>query len=108
MCPDTCCSMAIVPELVAKDNKRIIEEANDDEPECQSYSGDRLHIVGQTTFYAKIQGFRTPKIVNAIVIRGGSTREILIPWHCLQDWGVISETFPYLPKSNKDSTNYAR
>ena len=108
MCPDTGASVAIVPEQVAKDNKLVIEEADDDEPDCQSYSGDRLHIVGQTTFYASIEGFKTPKIVNAIVIRGGSTREILIPWLKLKDWGVIPESFPYPDKSSKDSVNYAR
>ena len=65
MCPDTGCTIACIPKKVALDHHLAIEEADDDEPECQSYGGTQLDIVGQKNVMLILKDSKLQKLLKA-------------------------------------------
>ena len=77
-------------------------------------SGKNLEILGTVKFYLEADVLGGRKMVEAAVIRGEGTKEVLVSLGLMKSWDIIHQTFPeetvsdYLYKlTNKSSLAYS-
>ena len=77
-------------------------------------SGKNLEILGTVKFYLEAEVLGGRKMVEAAVIRGEGTKEVLVSLGLMKAWDIIHQSFPeetvtdYLFKlNNKSSLAYS-
>ena len=106
--PDTGASVCSIGKSTVKFHGLKLSPTEGNEPDLVSYSGDSMTPIGKCQFWAHIQGFHSPKRVQALVL-DDTTQQVdtLISWEVLKEWGVIPTCFP-LPLNRKKQRELKR
>ena len=99
--PDTGTTISVIPSEVARTHHLPIETIDQDNEILTDASGNRMQVIGTTSFYAKLQGFSSTKKISGLVVENCPDRDILIDWKTLKEWKVLPEHFPFPPRRAK-------
>ena len=99
MTPDTGATMTVVPwSLVQSLNLDL--NANDENYDLQTASGDRMTVLGTVIIYLEPEGADTRPVLGIVTDDLGD-QEVLLCYADMQEWGLLCKDFPRVPKTKE-------